>query len=51
MDWGRPDTVVDDKILRAIIEIKLDNTVRDYAEELGVPPSTTSGHLKLNIKV
>ena len=38
-------------VLRAIVEKNPGNTVRDYAEELSVSPTTISGHLKLIGKV
>ena len=50
-DQGRPETVVDKEVLRAIIEKNPGNTVRDYAKELGVSPITISHHLKLVGKV
>ena len=42
---------MDKEVLRAIVEKSPGNTVTDYAEELGVSPTTISRHLKLIIKV
>ncbi|GFW47605.1 hypothetical protein TNCV_583171 [Trichonephila clavipes] len=39
-DW--PETVVDNEILRAIFQQNPYNTVRDYAEKLGVTLTTIS---------
>ena len=47
----KPETVVDNEVLRTIVEKNPGNTVRDYAEELGVSPTTISRHLKLISKV
>ena len=33
VDWGRPESNVDNKVLRAIVEKNPDNIVRDYAKE------------------
>ena len=40
IDQGRPETVVNNEVLRTIVEKILGNIVRDYAEELGVCPTT-----------
>ena len=42
---------MDNKVLRATVEINPRNTVRDYAEELGVSPTTILCHPKLIGKV
>ncbi|GFY47910.1 hypothetical protein TNIN_72461 [Trichonephila inaurata madagascariensis] len=42
----RPDTVVDNKVLQTIVKQNPGNTVRDYTEAPGVPPTTLSRHLK-----
>ena len=49
-DQGRPETVVDNEVLHAIVEKSSGNIVRDYAE-LSVSPTTISRHLKLIGKV
>ena len=40
------ENVVINEALREIIEKSPDNTVKDYAEELGVSPTTISRRLK-----
>ena len=50
-DPSRAETVVEKGDLRAIIEKNSSNTVRDYAEELGVSLTIISRHLKLIGKV
>ena len=50
-DRGRPETGVENEVLRPIVEEKPGNTVRDYADQLGVSPRTISRHLKLIGKV
>ena len=42
---------MDNKVLRAIVEKNPGNTVRDYAEELGVSPITISRRLKVIGKI
>ena len=44
-DQDRPETIVDNEVLRAIVEKNPGNSVRDYVEELGVSPTTISRHL------
>ena len=47
-DWGKiRDCCVDNEVLWAITEKNPGNTVIDYAEELGISPTTISRHLKL----
>ena len=50
-DRGRPETVLNDDTLRALVEANPANTVRDYAQELNVTPITVSRHLKIIGKV
>ena len=50
-DWDRPETIVDNEVLRAIGEKNPGNTVRDYPEEQDISPTTISCHLKLIGKV
>ena len=50
-DRDRRRTVVDNKVLRAIVEKNPGNTVKDFAEELGISPTTILRHLKLIGKV
>ena len=50
-DLSRPETVEDNDVLRAIVKNNPGNTVRDYAEELGISPTTISHNLKLIGKV
>ncbi|GFV84543.1 histone-lysine N-methyltransferase SETMAR [Trichonephila clavipes] len=50
-DEGRPEVVLDNEVLRAIVEQNPGYTVRDYADELGVTSTAVSRHLKTNGKV
>ena len=43
-DWGRPETVVDNEVERKVVEKNPGNSIRDYAQELGVSPTTISCH-------
>ena len=47
----RSETVVDNEVLREIVEKNSSNTVREYAEELDVSHTIISRHLKLIDKV
>ncbi|GFU65929.1 histone-lysine N-methyltransferase SETMAR [Trichonephila clavipes] len=48
---GRPETVVNNEVLCAIIDQNPGNTVGDYAKELGVTPTTIFGYLEMVGKV
>ena len=50
-DWDRPETFVDNEILRAIVETNPGNTVRIFEENLRLSSTTISSHLKLICKV
>ena len=41
---SRPEIVVDNEVLRIVVENNPGNTVRDYAEELDVSSTTISRH-------
>jgi histone-lysine N-methyltransferase SETMAR len=48
---GRPESVIDDDQLRALVEEDPRKTVRELAEDLNVSVGTISGHLKIIGKV
>lgn len=48
---GKPETVIDDNVLKATVDADPTKTVRDIAQNMGVSPMTISRHLSLIGKV